>query len=492
MYSSVWRTATAVWAVVCAVTMCGCGAAYKESIGKVVIPYQQGMYPTAAAEISEAVASAEKNGKNNKLIFLLEKGSILRTQTQLGESTYALDEADRMFEHLDGKAKIQLSREAYAALTNQAALDYEGYGYDRIMMNVYKATNYLEQGQREDARIEIRRIADSQEKSEQRYQDKIRQDQHEAEKLKNERKVEVDMNRAKQDARFQQGEREIFAEFEDVSNETPLDNLSHKRLYVNPFAEYLQGLFYLYSDAAGDREVGRVALRNAAGMMQNNGYAVADAQFAEQASAAGATPARTFVVFETGMAPSRTEIRIDIPIFIYNIAIHDTSVDYFGIAFPKLNKVGNYLAALDARVGGNTYQTQVMADMDKIVAREFKHDFPAILTRAIIGAVLKAGAGAAVAEATKNEDPLVQVLARGAMVGYQAATNEADLRTWRTLPKQIQIASFPTPADGNIELSVPGGGKLADLKVPPGKSTIIWIRSPSMMAPSVVRYFSLN
>ncbi|HVT88560.1 MAG TPA: hypothetical protein VHD56_06895 [Tepidisphaeraceae bacterium] len=468
----------------------GCGMAYKQSIVKIAQPYQQGAYAIAAANAVKAAQDTEKNNHHDRLALLLEEGTTLRTNTQLAQSTQAFDDADRMFEQFDQKAKVRLSREAYAALVNQAALDYEGYGYDRIMTNVYKAVNNLEAGRIDDARIEIHRIAESQVACEERYKDKIQHDEEEAQKLSKEKNVNVDMKRAQSDPKYQAGEKQVFADFADVQNETPLDNLSHKRLYDNPFAEYLQGLFYLYSGSGGDHEVGRVALRNAAGMMQNNQFAVEDARLADENSA-GASP-RTYIVFETGVSPSRSQIRIDIPVFLYNVAIHDTRVDYVGLAFPKLDKIDNQTPFLNVGVGNTNYQTQLMADMDKIVAREFKNDFPAILTRAIIGAVIKAGINAGVAEATKNQDVWVQLIARGGTVLYAAATNEADVRTWRTLPKHIQIASFPTPADGAVRLSLPNGAPVATVKVVAGKANMIWVRNSSVTAPCVVRAFLLN
>jgi hypothetical protein len=40
-------------------------------------------------------------------------------------------------------AKVRLGQETGALLSNQANLDYEGRAYDGIMLNTYKALNYL-------------------------------------------------------------------------------------------------------------------------------------------------------------------------------------------------------------------------------------------------------------------------------------------------------------------------------------------------------------
>ena len=52
--------------------------------------------------------------------------------------------------------------------------------------------------------------------------------------------------------------------------------------YANPFAEYLQGIFYM-ADAAGadDRERAATALRRVAGMVQGNDYVLQDVSLSQ-------------------------------------------------------------------------------------------------------------------------------------------------------------------------------------------------------------------
>ncbi len=52
------------------------------------------------------------------------------------------------------KAKIRVGQEVAALMSNQANLDYEGRSYDGIMLNTYRALNYLAMGDTERARPE--------------------------------------------------------------------------------------------------------------------------------------------------------------------------------------------------------------------------------------------------------------------------------------------------------------------------------------------------
>jgi hypothetical protein len=457
----------------------GCSVDYRHHIEAITLNYQHGNYSAAASEAYAAAVHAEKDDKRDQLVLLLETGTTERMVNAIPQSTQAFDHADELFNYYDSLAKTRISKETTAAFLNQAALDYEGTGYDRIMTNVYKALNYLDQNDKDNARIEIHRIADSQRKDEQRWADQLRQSQQAA------KENNADVARAESDPGVQQGTNGLLADFNTPDDEAALRNLSPKAVYDNPYAEYLQGLFYLYSDYSGDREIGRVALRNAAGMMQGNEYAVADAHFADIAANGGSIPPRTYVIFETGMAPRRIGVQIYIPVYIQG-------ANMITIAFPCLKKVDEHVDYLMASAGANTYQTRILANMDAIVAREFKNELPTIITRAVISATLKAALTYGADQAARNSDAWVQIGTQVSMLVYQGITNEADTRTWRTLPKYVELASFPTPSDGNVGLSLPNGMPTPSVKVTPGKSTLIWVRCPSVFAPCVVRTFELN
>ncbi|HWB53898.1 MAG TPA: hypothetical protein VG722_06885 [Tepidisphaeraceae bacterium] len=460
--------------------LAGCGAEYRHDVKGITLNYQHGQYAAAADEANAAVHDAAKKDKRDQLIFLLEAGDADRLANRVPLSTQMFDKSYDLFSYYDQLAKTRISKEATSAFLNQAALDYEGTGYDRIMANVYTALNYLDQGDKDNARIEIHRIADSQRRNEQRWADKLKQSEQVA------KENNADVSRAEQDPKVKQGTGELLSDFNTSEDQAALQNLSPKAVYDNPYAEYLQGLFYLYSTAPGDREVGRVALRNAAGMMQGNSYAVEDAHLSESAANGATLPPRTYVIFETGMAPKRVPVQIFIPVFLRNGA------NAIAIAFPCLKKVDLAERYLSISAGSHTYQTRMLADMDAIVAREFKNDLPIIITRAVISATVKAAANYAADEATRNSNGFVRIGTELSMLTYQAVTNEADVRTWRTLPKYVELASFPTPADGILNLSLPEGTPVPSVKVTPGKSTLVWVRCPSIMSSCVVRTFELN
>jgi hypothetical protein len=113
----------------------------------------------------------------------------------------------------------------------------------------------------------------------------------------------------------------------------------------------------------------------------------------------------------------------------------------------------------------------------------------------VLGQIRETGAKAGVAYAanrmTKNE-PLLNLLTRVATTAYQYNVNNADLRTWRTLPKTINVARMTTPSDGHVTLLSPMGGVLAQVQLDPKASNVIWVRSPGGAAGVVCRAFPLS
>jgi hypothetical protein len=86
----------------------------------------------------------------------------------------------------------------------------------------------------------------------------------------------------------------------------------------------------------------------------------------------------------------------------------------------------------------------------------------------------------------------VQLLVQAAAFGYQYGTTQADLRTWQTLPKQFQIARFPTPPDRQVSIVLPSGGVLAPIQLGDGTVNIVYIKSVNWAKPPRVRQFALK
>ena len=142
---------TLLFAAVIGLLATGCQT--YEQQNRVIQYWHQGNLTNAVAE---ATKKADKNAKNkDAIIWRLEQGAVLRGNGQYEDSNKAFDTAQAKIDDYAQKAKVRVGQEAGALLSNQANLDYEGRAYDGIMLNTYKALNFLALGETDKVRPEL-------------------------------------------------------------------------------------------------------------------------------------------------------------------------------------------------------------------------------------------------------------------------------------------------------------------------------------------------
>jgi uncharacterized protein len=407
---------------------------------KVIEYWRQGNLTNA---IAEATKQADENANNqDAIIWRLEQGAVLRANGRYEDSNQAFDQAQAKIDAYGEKARVRLGQEAEALLSNQAELDYEGRSYDGIMLNTYRALNYLALGQPDKARPELIRAYQRQQDAVDANKKRIEQTQEEAQKNKDSATIQ----KAEDNPKFQSALQNSM---------TNLNEIKFYADYVNPFTVYLDGLYFMANAGdASDLERAHKSLERVAGFNPDNEYVKQDLATANDLLNGKPLPPTTCVIFETGCAPVRDQMRIDIPIIV-------SKVSYVGAAFPTIKPHGNYQPSLTVTANGTNYETKEIASMDSIIVQDYKNELPVVITKTIAATVVKAVAAYAANQAAQQSggDIAGLFMQLGTAV-YQMAVNIADERTWTTLPKEFQVARLPTPADGKVDLSTPNGMKM--------------------------------
>lgn len=439
---------------------------------KVIVHWRHGDLTNA---VSAAKAQADKNetGKD-AVIWHLEEGAVLRAAGMYTNSNDAFNLAEERMDAYSRQAKVRLGQEAGALLSNQAELAYEGRAYDGIMLNTYKALNYLALGEPDKARPELIRAY-------QRQQDAVEENRKRIERIQNEASKNtnsVAIKKAQDDPTFQsqmQG-----------TNYANINSLKVYADYVNPFVVYLDGLYFLANAAdASDLERARKSFERVTSFDPANNYVKQDLAMADDLIQGKPLPQLTYVIFETGEGPERSQVRIDIPIIV-------TKVSYVGAAFPTLKLHDGYASSLSVTVNGtNTTATELVASIDSVVALDFKNEMPIIITKTIASTVAKAVSAYAINDAAGQQSGWGALIAQIGTAVYQAAVNIADERTWTTLPKEFQVDRVPTPEDRKIELTTPGGMKTS-VTVSDGTINVVYVKSINARTPLLVSQFKLK
>jgi uncharacterized protein len=443
---------------------------YRQQAGSMTSAWDTGRPAVAAAEFGSKADS--KNHSGDSIIWHLEAGAAYRAAGNYAESDRHFDAAATKMDTYEQEAKVKVGHEAAAIFSNQQNLPYEGRPYDKIMLHTYKALNYLTLADFEKARPELIRAYQCQ-------QDAVADNARriaKAQDQENNAKDKAAIDRAKSDPTFNSA----------LNNATKAtENFKFYADYVNPFTVYLDGLFFMYQGGGGaDLERANKSLKRVIEVAGANKFVQQDL---DQSTAMinGAQPAPcTYVIFETGQAPSREQIRVDVPIIF-------SDVSYVGAAFPILVIHENEARRLTISGTGVQETAEPVANMDAIVALDFKNEYPTIVTKTLIATVTKAAAAWAVNEAARQQDPIGGLIARLGTAVAQASVNIADTRTWTTLPKEFAVARVNTPADRRLFLSAAGSPPM-EVVVPPGSVNVIYARSVNMGTPLLVSQFKLK
>lgn len=438
---------------------------YDQQVCDIRGAYYAGRYSDAAALAEEQRKSA--SGGRDELIWTLETATLSQSAGHFEDSQRLFADADRIYGDYAQQAKIKVGAEGLSLFTNPAKLPYRGRAYDGIMINVYQALDALQKGDRETARVYINKTYDRQQAAVAEYAAKI-------EKEGAAPSVDANVTRTLQDPSFTNALSGL---------DTPVEGLAAYADYVNPFAVYLDGLYHWNAGVDdSDKQRAQKCFERVLAFAPNNPYVREDFDRAMKAKASDPSGEPVcYILFETGAAPSRDAVRIDVPILV-------TRVSYVGISFPRLRMHDIFVKSLLVESGGLRWETSRVANMDAVIAKDFQNELPSIIAHATASAVAKAAAAYALNTAANEAGGRnAQLISQLLTAGYQFAMNVADTRTWNTLPKEFQVCKVPIPADRRITLTAPEYGWRQDVTLGTGSVVVVWakaVEQPNQMAVS--------
>ncbi|MDR4496173.1 MAG: COG3014 family protein [Nitrospirales bacterium] len=397
--------------------------------------------PQQAAYIIQS--AKEAYGKNDRLLYLLDHGMVLHLAGQYAESNEILEEAYILVEDLYTK---RLRDEASALLINEARKPYEGTPQEHVMIHVVKALNFSMLEQWNEALVEGRRID---------HRLNVLHDQQEG--------------------------GEAYQE--------------------DPFARYLVGLLYDMTGDLNNAYVGyrkaeqvyedsrtwsRVVLPdmlkkdliqtaerlglNEEALEYRVKYPEVSDSFPSEHSDWKSSKSQLLILSYHGKGPKKEDLFIDVPVSLDALALVALTKPGFSrgtrstrrgeaflygmhgriarIALPRFTIQKTSLAYDQIQVKAQetdlTAQSQRVYDIQAVAEKNLADDYDGLVLRAVARTAMKMsaaegiGLGARAISGRNNGDwigPLVGGIARI----FALATEEADIRTWRTLPGAIQM-----------------------------------------------------
>ncbi|SDJ60252.1 hypothetical protein SAMN04488540_11078 [Ferrimonas sediminum] len=376
------------------------------------------------------------------LLYAQEAGRVALLQGDFTQSRGYFEQAMAQYDRRDWKAMVSLtdlSAQAAGSTVSEQLIPYRGQAYERIMVHQYQALNYLFSGDLGGATVEARRADQAQTLALQAYRNR-----DEVQTLNN-ASINAELSRL------------------DSQGGTALNS------FLNSYTLYQNAVLF---EAQGEANDALIDIRKALQAYPDNQllggeYVRLSCQLQIDCDGArkrfGKAPAtkagqgRVVVLVETGFVAAKQAITIPFTIDGY----------YQQVSMPTYRSQRPATQPVTIRLSGDhKYQGQaeVIGNMDHLAVRALQEQYPGILVRQALRVAAKAGTNQ---WAEKKGGDVGAI----AMQLFNALTEQADRRSWLTLPHQAWMWPHQvTP--GQYQLTINGSPQ--PIEVQAGKTTLIW------------------
>jgi hypothetical protein len=416
----------------------GC-ATYSDSFGAIQGDLAAGNYDFALKEIEK-----QSRSKTDHVLYLLNKGMVLRMKRDFAGSNQALEAAKGEMERLYAAS---VSQNAMSFLINDATVSYGGEDYEQVLVHLYMALNYLELGQKDEARVEAQQV-----------DIKLR-----------EIAAKVSGNRYARDAFVLYLTGMIYEDLGERSDAM----ISYRDAY-KAYGKYRAS----YGTPMPD-ELKRDLLRMAVQLGLKDEAAQYSKEFNIPLASPGDAPPKEqegelVFIFNNGLAPIKREKRSAMvappPSTLTGGSNFDTPGVYVTIALPYYESRPNNVASARVSVLDKQASTERVENLDAIARASLDSHMGAIIARSMARAVVKAKVQEAVDRAgQRNNDSGAALLGSILVRVGSVATERADTRSWLTLPAEIQLAHLSLPPGQytiKVEMLDAGGQTVATREFP--------------------------
>ncbi|WP_347902648.1 hypothetical protein [Pseudomonas purpurea] len=390
-----------------------------------------------SGNVDGALYLLERNNPwdDKDLLYYFEKGEVLRTRGDLADSQIAWRSADRIVFQWEetvrsGTVKFlsRLGTELGTMIINDKLRRYEGYDYEKVMLTTQMALNQLAMNDFDGARADIKKT-------------------HEREALIA-RLRETEYERLEAQAKAQG----IAVRYKDLQGYpvTTLDApqvIELKNGYQSAFSHYLAGFTY---EALGERDLAAPGYRQAIELRPNMPFLEQALRNLDKPSGK-ADESEVLIIVQSGLAPARSSVRVPFP-----VRLNDNLVIVSTVSFPVMVPDTSTAAFNTITVDGRKQTLTSLNSITDMSLRTLRDDMPGIIQRAAFRANLDA-----IRQAEDNKrDPAHASLVSTRVDPFE----EADTRTWRTLPDTTLVARMRLKK-GEHRLSLPNAPGMAPIRV---------------------------
>lgn len=421
--------------LLCALCLTGC-ATHSESF-RAVEKNLANQQPQQALEVLDK----QKGARADEVLYLLNRAMLLRIAGDYRASTESFELAQRRMEALSA---LSLREQGASFIINDSTRSYVGEPFEQVMVSVYKALNYLQLGDRDGARVEA---------------------------------LQIDLK-----LRAAEGKHlgESFARYLTGIIYEDLGEWSDAMIaYRKAYEGYRKSSQEYRVDVPGFLKEDLLRLASMLDFKEElekyrQEFAVQNKQSESPGDPSSAPESELIFVLSNGLAPAKRENSVAmLAPSRAGAGLVRISLPYFESRVPSVSKA-------HIRLEDRGIVAERVENVDAIAIATLSEQIPAITARGIARVVAKRQVAMQIGKNTKND--ALAVMAD--VIGF--ITEQADTRSWSTLPHDIHLARFPLGAGSytvKIELRDHGDNIVAtrefhDVLIQKGKKTYLsyhWI-----------------
>jgi hypothetical protein len=394
-----------------------------------------GDYKGADAIVEE---SKEQYKGGHEMLYYFDKGSILQMLGDYAGSEGMLEKADLLVDQLYTKSA---TKEITSFFSNDLNLPYEGENFEQVMINIMKCLDYMYADNFQDAAVEARKVNNRMNLLIDKYQGKTTY---------------------KEDA-FARYLSALAFEASGNINDAYID-------YKNSYRAYKDYSGLYGTEVPQELKKDLLRLSEAMGFTEDyNGYKNEFGNISYVKQSDLRRGGEFVIVVYDGLAPYK-ESRF----FMYDYYDEKTgNNNVIPIAFPHFKSRGSAIYGAEAVYGSLDYKSFVAEDVNSIALKCLEERNGLIMAKSIARAVAKFIAKQAASNNGKNE--LVNIVG----TVYQFASEQADTRSWRTLPGRFHIIRgllAPGKYDMAVRVTLSNGSvreQTVNLNIKQGKKEVV-------------------
>ncbi|HHJ34794.1 MAG TPA: hypothetical protein ENJ87_03420 [Gammaproteobacteria bacterium] len=334
----------------------------------------------------------KEDPKEKDVVASLDKGMLRRINGDYSGSNQILEVAKQKIEELYG---FSVTENLASVTINETLRGYEGDRYEQLLLHAYKAMNYIQLGQMDDARVEM---------------------------LQADVKMMEWGDEPEEDAfvRYLEGIiYESLGEYDDAL-------ISYRKAYT--VYKEKGGSQYPVTPQSLKQDMLRLLARQGS-WSEFKSYKKEFNMTDFKATKASKKFGDLVVILNNGLAPIRSESII--PIFAAEVE------DNLRVAFPVYKQPRKPVYGARVSVDGELYGMETVEDVDALARYSLEQAMPGIMVRATARAVVKYKTQ----HSAEDKNPIAGFL----ITVTNLVTERADTRSWTTLPEEIELSRVSLP-----------------------------------------------